>query len=73
MDVAMFGTVLLILLIIMCWRTRGTIFPALVALMLGITITATPGPLSTSSKSVVDGLRTGLGSLSQTLFSNRGA
>jgi hypothetical protein len=72
MDVAMFGTVLLILLIIMCWRTRGTIFPALIALMLGVTLASGSGPVASSAESIVAGVRTGIGSLSQTLFSNRG-
>ena len=68
MTVAMFGTVLLILLIIMCWRSRGAIFPVLVALILGVTIAGQPGPLANTSVTVVNGLRSGLTTLSASLF-----
>jgi peptidoglycan/LPS O-acetylase OafA/YrhL len=68
MSPEMFGTVLLVLLIIVCWRSRGAIFPVLVALILGVTISTHGGPLANTSITVSDGLRQGLGALSQSLF-----
>jgi hypothetical protein len=68
MGIGMFGTVLLILLLILCFRSRGAIFPALVALLLGITIAGSPGPLANTSVSAVNALRSGIVALSQSLF-----
>ncbi|HEY0358392.1 MAG TPA: hypothetical protein VGD11_07405 [Mycobacteriales bacterium] len=64
----MFGTVLFVLLLIICWRSRGAIFPVLIALLLGVTITAQQGALANTSVSVADGLRNGLTTLSRGLF-----
>jgi hypothetical protein len=64
----MFGTVLFVLLLIICWRSRGAIFPVLIAVILGVTIAIEPGALSRTSMSVSDGLRNGLTSLSRGLF-----
>jgi hypothetical protein len=66
----MFGTVLFVLLLIICWRSRGAIFPVLIAIILGVTIAIEPGALSRTSMSVSDGLRNGLTSLSRGLFGN---
>jgi hypothetical protein len=64
----MFGTVLLVLLVIICWRSRSAIFPVLIALILGVSVAGEPGPLHNTSTTVVDSLRTGLTTLSTSLF-----
>jgi hydroxylamine reductase (hybrid-cluster protein) len=71
-SLGMFGTVLLILLVILCWVTRNAIFPALVALTLGITLAISPGPMGDTSKAAVNGLRTALATFSTTLFGSSG-
>jgi hypothetical protein len=64
----MFATVLLILLVILCFWSRHSILPALVALTLGVTIASSGGPMATTTKAAADGLRSGLSTISQTLF-----
>jgi hypothetical protein len=63
----MFATILLILVVILCWGHGRTLFTALIAVVLGITLATAGGPLAATSKTAADGLRNGLTTLG-TLF-----
>jgi hypothetical protein len=59
MSLALFGTILLLILIAFCWGHSRTIAAAVVALLLGMTI-ATSTPMAGASRQLVDGIGSGL-------------
>jgi hypothetical protein len=59
-TLALFGTVLLLVLIAFCWGHSRTIAAAVVALLLGMTIAGSAGAGASLSHGLVDGIRTGL-------------
>jgi len=72
MELAIFGLVLLSALVLMCWKNFVAGLVAVVALMLGITIAASNGPLERPSQSFTDGTRNVIGDIGDTLFNGGG-
>jgi hypothetical protein len=63
MSLALFGTILLLVLIAFCWGHSRTIAAAVVAVLLGVTIASSSSPLADMSDGLIDGLRGGLTSM----------
>ncbi|MDQ1675713.1 MAG: hypothetical protein QOC93_857 [Actinomycetota bacterium] len=65
MSLALFGTILLLILIGFCWGHSRTIAAAVVAVLLGMTI-ATSTPMAGVSRQLVGGIGNGLAYLTGT-------
>ena len=68
MSVTVFGLFLLVALVAGCWKNGRSLFTAVVAVMLGMTIAGSDGALAGVSQSLVDGVRTALDSAGTSLF-----
>jgi hypothetical protein len=60
MSLALFGTILLLVLIAFCWGHSRTIAAAVVAVLLGMTIATASSPLAGMSRGLVGGVSSGL-------------
>jgi hypothetical protein len=60
MSLALFGTILLLILIAFCWGHSRTIAAAVVAVLLGMTIASASPATADMAQNVVTGLSSGL-------------
>ena len=68
MSLTVFGLLLVGALTGLCWKNGRAICTALVAVMLGVTIAGSSGALTGPSRSLVDGVRSGLDTMAASLF-----
>jgi hypothetical protein len=71
MSVGVFTTILVVILLILAWGESRVILATVVALMLGVTLASSNGALGDTSRTAVDGVRTGLSSLSRVIDNAR--
>ena len=60
MSLALFGTILLLVLIGLCWGHSRTIAAAVVAVLLGMTIASSSPATAAMARGVANGLASGL-------------
>lgn len=68
MSLAIFGFILLAAIVGGAWKNGRAIFVAVCAIMLGVVIAGSSGPLAAASHGAVSGVRTALTSISATLI-----
>jgi hypothetical protein len=68
MSLAVFGTLLLGMLVGLCWKCGRAIAVAVVAGMLGLTLAGSDGALAVPSRQFVASVRTSLDSVSASMF-----
>lgn len=71
MSLGVLGAILLVVLVWLCWRDRRGMAISVVAVVLGVIIAGSGGPLSIAAHGLVDGARTGLTSLGQLVSGGR--
>lgn len=67
MTLALLGTILLVVIVVMAWRRGGTVV-AVLGFFLGIIVAGSGGALAQVANALVTGTRDGMTALASTLF-----
>lgn len=71
MELAIFGLILLGVLVVMCWKNWRAVVSTLMAVMLGITIANSRGMLHQPSQDFTNWVQAGIGKLGDKGFGGR--